>query len=643
MKNLMFFVFFNLFSLVLIAQTEVERKKIVETYNTEAIQQLKKELNDKYFIKQARIENYLKDNPKKSQKFKLKDKSYLIYDIINGSPIYITNDNINSAKATGTNELQTGGGLSLDINGESMTIGLFEIDFPRASHDEFLDDQVVPQSRITIIGNFFSTEDDHATHVGGTLIAKGVNASAKGMAPKASIRAFAASVDESRAVTEAANGLLISNHSYGIPISGSGGVSDNPELIGAYLQDARDWDMITFNAPYYLPVMSAGNEGGSRGNYDGGLAPNYDKLTGNKTAKNTLIVASALPSLNPSGDVVNFFQSDFSSPGPTDDFRVKPDIAGDGEGVTSPISGADNAYGVLQGSSMASPNVAGSLLLLQQYYNQLNSNFMLAATAKALVCHTAKDDLAKIGPDPDFGWGLLDAEKAANVIKEDSDGVAVINELTLNNNETYTYQFSSSGNGAISATICWTDPAGTASSSPGNALSPRLVNDLDVRIEDSGSTVYTPWKLDQSNVAAAAIKGDNTVDNIENIDINSGIAGNYTLTVTHKGSLTNGSQAFSLILTGANLTLGVSDKLISNVIVWPNPTHEKLNLSFESSGNKTNISLYDIHGREVYNKNLETISSKINHSIDTKAFYSGIYFLNIQNGSVIFNKKIIVE
>ena len=112
------------------------------------------------------------------------------------------------------------------------------------------------------------------------------------------------------------------------------------------------------------------------------------------------------------------------------------------------------------------------------------------------------------------------------------------------------------------------------------------MNDLDLRLEDAGSTVFTPWKLNNTNVAAAAIKGDNTADNIENIDITSGNAGNYTLTVTHKGILTNGSQAFSLILTGANLTLGVSDKLVSNVAVWPNPTNDKLNLNFDSKSEK---------------------------------------------------------
>ena len=41
---------------------------------------------------------------------------------------------------------------------------------------------------------------------------------------------------------------------------------------------------------------------------------------------------------------------------------------------------------------MASPNVAGSLLLLQEHYNNLNGEFMKSATLKGLACHTATDE-----------------------------------------------------------------------------------------------------------------------------------------------------------------------------------------------------------------------------------------------------------
>ena len=66
---------------------------------------------------------------------------------------------------------------------------------------------------------------------------------------------------------------------------------------------------------------------------------------------------------------------------------------------------------------MASPNIAGSMLLLQQHYNDKNGVFMRAATLKGLSLHTA-DDAGSIGPDPSFGWGLMNTMAAANTISE---------------------------------------------------------------------------------------------------------------------------------------------------------------------------------------------------------------------------------
>ncbi|WP_081997680.1 S8 family serine peptidase [Wocania ichthyoenteri] len=625
----------------LFAQTEEERKKIVESYDFDKINELKAKLKNDFLLRESRIENYLNQTQAK-RKYKSKGKTYAIYDIVDGKPIYATTLNINSAKATKTDRLQTGGSLGLNLDGQNMIVGVWDAESALGTHDEFKDDQVIPQSRVVYPelggGPFIGTVDDHATHVAGTLIAKGADPDAKGMAPKATLRSYDWSDDSTEALAEASNGLLLSNHSYSY--GNSNGVNR-----GAYTSITNTWDNIAYQAPYYLMVAAAANNG--LDNFPDAMASGYDQIPGGLgTCKNNLTVANADPFLV-GNNVLQFPIHNTSSIGPSDDFRVKPDIAGDGTGVYSPVSvipsGSSILYDTYIGTSMASPNVTGSLLLLQQYYNQLNSGYMRAASIKALVCHTAKDDISKVGPDPIYGWGLLNVENAVNTIMDDKNGVAVISEQTLNDGGTYIYQFSASASGSISATICWTDPAGPIQTNDLNSTTPRLINDLDLRLEDAGATVFTPWKLDNTNAAAAAIKGDNTVDNIENIDINSGIAGNYTLTVTHKGSLTNGSQAFSLILTGANLTLGTSDKLITNVAVWPNPTDEKLNLSFESSRNKTKISLYDIHGREVYNKNLETISSKINHSIDTKAFYSGIYFLNIQDGNAVYNKKIVIK
>jgi hypothetical protein len=199
----------------------------------------------------------------------------------------------------------------------------------------------------------------------------------------------------------------------------------------------------------------------------------------------------------------------------------------------------------MSGTSMATPNVTGSLALLQQHYNNLHGIYMRSATLKGLVIHTADEAGPAPGPDYIFGWGLLDIAKAASVLSNTT--TAMVKEMTLGNGQTYTQNFKSNGTDPLRATICWTDPPGTPPPPSLNPPTIMLVNDLDLRIDGSA---YKPWILDPANPSAAATNGDNIRDNAEQILIPTLAAGCHTLTVTHKGTLSGGSQAFSLILTG---------------------------------------------------------------------------------------------
>ncbi|WP_170309825.1 S8 family serine peptidase [Seonamhaeicola maritimus] len=640
MTKILVFLFF-LISTIVTAQTDAERKKIADSYDQNGIAVLKAKLHQKNLEKEARIANYFKGKTLK-RKDKKNGKSYYIDDIVDGKPIYISTDNAECAQATKADKLHTGGILGLNLDGENMIVGVWDAESALASHVEFADDQIIPQSRVTFADLSGTIIDDHATIVAGVIIAKGIDPDAKGMAPKAKVNSYDWDSAELEMTAAAANGLILSNHSYTVAIFNNSGTQvQSADRIGAYPSRSREWDQITFNAPYFLPITSAGNEGVYT--YTGGIAFGYDKLTDLSVVKNNLVVASANVFFNGSGGVQFFARSSFSSQGPTDDFRIKPDIAGYGENIYSPTDTGNTDYtneNLTWGTSFSAPNVTGSLILLQEYYNRLNSTYMKSATLRGLACHTALDDNSKIGPDPFLGWGLLDAEAGANVITDNSNSLAVITELTLSDGASYTYNFSANA-GPISATICWTDPAGTASNSPNNVLSPRLVNDLDLRIEDPGAIVHLPWKLDKTDVTAAAIKGDNDVDNIENIDITSGTAGNYTLTVTHKGSLTNGSQDFSLILTGTNLTLNtVAKDAIANVLVWPNPVKNVLNIDLSKLVGDSNINILDMNGRKVYQEH-NIKNSKL--QIKTNFLNSGFYILSVKNEGQNFYKKIIIK
>ena len=96
--------------------------------------------------------------------------------------------------------------------------------------------------------------------------------------------------------------------------------------LGYYDSNARDIDRIIYNAPYYLPVVAAGNDRQSGVNTaDGG----YDYLTDKAVAKNNMVVAATFEVLDYQ-DASDVFMSSFSSWGPTDDGRIKPDISAQG-------------------------------------------------------------------------------------------------------------------------------------------------------------------------------------------------------------------------------------------------------------------------------------------------------------------------
>jgi subtilisin-like proprotein convertase family protein len=461
-----------------------------------------------------------------------------------GLPIYYSTDNVASARSTRTNHLNTGGTLGLNLNGQGMTVREWDGGNVRATHTAF-------GGRVTVVDDPTNTANIfHATHVCGTLIAAASPSSIKGMAYQANARTFNWTNDESEAISEAIGGMLVSNHSYGVPVTSNGNTLP-AWIMGAYTSDSAAWDDIAYNAPYFLPVMSAGNDGQNENNSNP-LGFGFDKLVANKTAKNLLIVGSCEDvTVATDGSVVpsNIIISGFSSQGPTDDFRVKPDIVGNGSGVLSASNATNSATGSSSGTSMASPNVAGTLILLQQHYKNITNSFMRAATLKGLACHTA-DDGGLAGPDPVFGWGLLNAKRAAETIT--NNGLSSwISEENLTNNQVYTMTVNSNGTTPLMASISWTDLPGAPNNGGigDNNPIPALVNDLDIRITRNGTT-YFPWRLN-TDVGSPAIRtGDNSVDNIELVRIDNPPAGQYTITVSHKRVLATGSQNYSLIVTG---------------------------------------------------------------------------------------------
>ena len=643
MKNIYPLLLLCLFSMSFHAQSISQ-----EHYNSlsEDNKQLYAELLESNMLRNERISQYLNSNPDVSRAFQNDEGASLsMYDVINGRPVYRSTYNSQAGIATKTRDLQVGGSLGLDLDGTGMVVGVWDGGPAEPTHPEFADasgsnSRIINVENENTQGNIAFS--DHGTHVMGTIGAKGVNTSAKGMATNVTIRSYNFNDDAIEMFVEVTgvNGIILSNHSYGIPSE-----SVDPWFMGAYTNGAKEIDDLARNNPKYLMVASAGNSGNFT--YSGGLAPGMDKLTGDKTAKNNLVVANANASFDLFTGEYNIDISTSSSQGPTDDFRVKPDITAVGTGVFSTVPGG---YATLSGTSMSSPNTTGTIVLLQQYYEQLHGEFMNSSTLKGIVCHTASDDTDIPGPDHRFGWGFLDANAAAQLITNDMSSQAIIDELTLLNGQIYTTTFSAVEGEKLSATISWTDISGQVVSNDLNNPSPRLVNDLDIRMTKDGVT-YLPYKMEFGGVFGIVnTKADNTTDNIERIDIDAPETGTYTLTVSHKGILETTpfnplQQDFALIVSGKNLSLGVEDEAaVFNSKIWPNPTNDILNLTLEPKSNENiKLSMIDLQGRVVFNSNIDIFNAQITETIDISNLANGTYILTIKQGNLMSNLKVVKD
>ncbi|MBN2089603.1 S8 family serine peptidase [candidate division KSB1 bacterium] len=497
----------------------------------------------------------------------------------NGMPQYYATQNVDAARTIGTDKIWPGGGYGFNLDGQLLTIGEWDAGAVRRTHLEF-DDRVIQGDTATVV-------EDHATHVAGTMIASGIDSKAQGMAYGATLYAHDWNDDEAEMVERADGGMQISNHSYGVSCGWSEGyLGDTPWTwlgdvsidsvedyeFGFYSDIAQQWDEIGYYAPDYLIVKAAGNDRNDTGPnpgepywyYDtegdsfkiGTKTPNpdgdYDCLAHASVAKNVLTVGAVYDLTQPYSNPADVEMSPFSDWGPTDDGRIKPDLVANGIAVYSAGADDDDSYITMSGTSMASPSAAGSLLLLQQLYNNLHEyEYMKAATLKALAIHTAREAGVTDGPDYQYGWGLLNVYDAARLLRQDSTK-EYIRELNLRNNSSYKLNVYSDGQESLKVTICWTDVPGVPPEAAVDPSDKMLVNDLDLRIiRLDGNIKFYPWKLNPANPAAAATIGDNDVDNVEQVLIATPEPGLYQIIVSHKGNLNPGHQDFSLVFSGA--------------------------------------------------------------------------------------------
>jgi hypothetical protein len=458
-------------------------------------------------------------------------------------PLTIHNDG--SRAAVGANTAQA---PPYNLNGSGVVIGEWDGGWADGTHNDLSPRVTTGDPAAPTYPNCsICAVQNHATHVAGTAMGNGTNSAAgllRGMAPLANLVTYEwpYTINEMDIETDDAivnHNAVISTNSWGWRIEGH-----NCWRHGYYCSWSQNYDNIVDGklAEPITIIFSAGNE-----EIDGDCPPYpWDQISGpGGTAKNTIVVGATFSDTDG--------HTCFSSRGPTDDGRIKPDVVapGDENGcLYIPMIRSTclaNTYCEGAGTSMSAPAVSGcAALLCQEYRNTHGGADPTPAKVKALLIHTAEDQIGGVddtlGPDYTFGWGLINVTAAVDVIRADNNPNQTIFQEQVNNGEVNTININVTPRTTkLKATLVWTDEPGAV------AAAVELVNDLDLNVSNAATTFY-PWILNPANPANPAITGIDSINNVEQVVIDEPAPGTYTVFVNGT-SVPEEPQNYTLIVT----------------------------------------------------------------------------------------------
>lgn len=368
-------------------------------------------------------------------------------------------------------------------------------------------------------------DDGHATHVTGTILSS-VNA-ARGIAPALSavVMPFVADnqgdvfytnpLQIETAFNEAiSRDISVLNASIGVNVNVNGYSCD---LLGQYGLASYVVDQAargTYGSPV-LSIWAAGNER----NFDN--CGDYGTIAPPATNKNALSIGATYSDL---GTVTLF-----SSYGPTNDGRIKPDLVAPGAqlsqdlGISSLEPG--NAIGVRSGTSMSAPCVTGTAALLQEAWGMSSASTDRATPEclRAILCGTTTD-ISTQGPDYRSGFGLLNASSALDAVMF---GNAIDESFQFGS--TTTRQFVSDGS-PFRCTIAWSD-------APADGSDSVILRNLDLRLISPSGVIHYPWQLDPDNPSWPATRSEGTdvLNTIEQVSVDQPEPGTWFMIITGDG------------------------------------------------------------------------------------------------------------
>jgi len=490
------------------------------------------------------------------------------------------------------------------LTGQGVVLSEFELSAADKNHPEFQGRLTVDATFAS------ASDASHATHVAGTMIAGGVNCQpnidptspsclAKGMAPAATLHEFDATSNS--LMSDKQNklpplGVVADNNSWGYQLGWQfdgtapaglvwfGGIEYFGAYDGFYV---APYDKIARNGPV-LFVHSAGNDGNNghpnldpanwsqhghaddNGNLLKGQTFCYSKdgtgtdcptplcstplsthceITPHPTygpfsTMGVLSAAKNVVAVGAVGQVAGI--AGFSSRGPTQDGRIKPELVAMGQQQWSTLP--QGGYGNLSGTSMSSPVVTGiSALLTEQWRKSFGGQTPSPEILKALLIAGA-DDLGNPGPDYTYGFGLVDAKKSIDLILADNNSGSRIRSGEIAQGQQVDIPFTLTAAQNVRVVLGWEDPEVLLS--PDEIAGKTLVNDLDVKITGPGGDAL-PYVLDPNNPDANATRGVNNTDNTEEVEIANAQPGSYHIILKGKNVATGPTQAYVLISTAA--------------------------------------------------------------------------------------------
>ncbi len=402
----------------------------------------------------------------------------------------------------------------------------------------------------------------HGTHVAGTAIGDG-NYSTSPLDLGLPRGLYAGAAPGATLVTQTYDALNMNYTgmadfaaSSGATVSVNSWGDQSPSALGCYTAVSGEYDSRTFDGSPTTPgqqpllfVFAAGN-----------VESTPQSITPPGTAKNVLTVgATGNDVALPSDRVYRY-----SSFGPTDEGRVKPDLVAPGEMVASanssgrgPIAGpvppfGGTSYTYLSGTSQAAPQVAGAAAVAAQYLRDTRSTLPTPALLKALLINGAQRLPTYAWPGPEQGWGRLDL--AASLLNSSARRVDFVPEgfwpfYSSLPSDVVQFDVTVDAGQDLRVTLAWSDP-------PGSAAAPSLQNDLDLEVRDQNDTVIFEGNRINSttgySTAGASAHFDST-NNVEVVSIPAASAGTWKVFV-RSYSYTNasrGPQMFALAYSGA--------------------------------------------------------------------------------------------